>query len=81
MLVVGLLFLLSCVYDGWSQHLLLAPWALAALILPAVFLACRTASLAHRWPAFPQFCTLYFLYGLARAYAVSQQWTPARHRS
>lgn len=80
MLGLGLVFLLGCLLDSWSQQVSLAPLLLLVWMLPALLLACHTAYRARRGVALPQLWVLYALYGLARAYAVSQHWGSARRR-
>jgi cellulose synthase/poly-beta-1,6-N-acetylglucosamine synthase-like glycosyltransferase len=77
---LGLLFILGCIIDLWYHHIRFAPLGLVLLTLPALLLACRTAYLAHYVRAIPQLFLLYFVYGLARAYAVIKSWIPDRHK-
>jgi glycosyltransferase involved in cell wall biosynthesis len=66
----GLFFLIGSVVDLWSGQFILIPLSLMLLILPALGLALNTVRLAKRPALTLKLFLLYFLYGLARAYAV-----------
>lgn len=70
MLCLLLLFSLGVLVDLWRQRILLAPLCLILFVLPALFLALRTGSVARRFTAVPQLFLLYLLYGFARAYSL-----------
>lgn len=63
-------FMLGSVIDLWHGQFLLVPLSLALLILPALGLALNTVCLARQPAVTLQLFLLYFIYGLARAYAV-----------
>jgi glycosyltransferase involved in cell wall biosynthesis len=65
-----LFFLLSSVVDLWYGQFVLVPLSLALLILPALGLALNTICLTRQPLLTLPLFLLYFLYGLARAYAV-----------
>lgn len=70
MLCVTLLFFIGVGVDLWCKQFLLFPLFLTLLLLPSVLLACKTAWSVKRPDSVSQLLLLYFLYGLARAYAV-----------
>ncbi len=78
MLGVGLALALGCGLAVWDDQALVALLSLGFFVLPACLLACRTAARAQRWRATPQLGLLYFVYGLARAYAVLKSWAATR---
>ena len=65
-----LFFMLSSVVDLWYGQFFLVPLSLTLLILPALGLALNTVRLARQPTLALQLFLLYFMYGLARAYAV-----------
>jgi len=77
---LGLAFVLGCCIDLWYGHIRLAPLGLVVWLLPALLLACRTAYLASCLRSIPKLFLLYFVYGLARAYAVIKSWTIEQHK-
>jgi glycosyltransferase involved in cell wall biosynthesis len=62
--------------DLWREHSLFAPLALCLLTLPALLLALNTARQVWKVTLVPPLFVLYFLYGLARAYAMIKPWMP-----
>lgn len=66
---IVLLFCVGIFFDLWYGQTLLIPFFFILLLLPALLLAVNTARLAKRPQAISQLCLLYFIYGLARAYA------------
>jgi hypothetical protein len=63
-------FLLGSVVDLWYGQFLLAPLSLTLLLLPALGLALNTVCLTKQPALTFKLFLLYFIYGLARAYAV-----------
>lgn len=63
------LLTLGIVLDLWYRQFLFVPVMTALLSLPALLLALNTVRLVKQPTAFFQLFVLYFLYGLARAYA------------
>jgi hypothetical protein len=70
MLCVALLFFIGIGVDLWHRQFLLSPLSLILLFLPSLLLAVKTAWFTKRPDSVSQLFLLYFLYGLARAYAV-----------
>lgn len=70
MAVCVLLLALGLAHDLWTRRLAATPWLLVMLMAPAAVLAGRTAWGAGRPSALPALFALYFVYGLARAYAL-----------
>jgi glycosyltransferase involved in cell wall biosynthesis len=67
----GVVFLIGgSVMDLWHRQFFLVPLSLALLILPALGLALNTVYLAKQPILTLRLFLLYFIYGLARAYAV-----------
>jgi len=69
-LCVITLFLFGICIDWWYGQLLFSPLFLLLLFTPALLLALKTAHRAGRPEAVSSLFLLYFVYGLARAYAV-----------
>ena len=63
-------FILSSVVDLWNGQLFLMPLSLTLLIFPAVGLALNTVYLNKQPTLTLKLFLLYFIYGLARAYAI-----------
>jgi len=76
---LGLAFVLGCGIDLWYRHMRLAPLGLLILVLPTLFLACRTAYLAGCFRSIPPLFLLYLVYGFARAGAVLKSLRRERH--
>jgi glycosyltransferase involved in cell wall biosynthesis len=72
-------FILSTIVDLRQGQCLLMPLSLILLILPALGLALNTARLSRQPRLTFQFLLLYFIYGLARAYAVLKPWIVQYH--
>lgn len=70
MLCVTSLFFIGVGVDLWHKQFLLSPLSLILLFLPSLLLAVKTAWFTKRPDSVSQLFLLYFLYGLARAYAV-----------
>ena len=70
MMSLVFLLILGLGLDVWRHQILLTPLCLILLILPALLLAIRTTRLAHDLRVLPQLGLLYFVYGIARAYAI-----------
>jgi hypothetical protein len=70
-----LFFILGSVVDLWHGQFFLVPFSMALLMLPALGLALNTVRLAKQPMLTLKLFLLYFIYGLARAYAVVKAWT------
>jgi glycosyltransferase involved in cell wall biosynthesis len=65
-----LLIILGICVDLWRRHIVLTPLSVILLVLPALMLALNTTRLAKQPALILKLFLLYFIYGLARAYAV-----------
>jgi glycosyltransferase involved in cell wall biosynthesis len=75
MLCGVLFFILGSIVDLWHGQFFFVPLSLALLIIPALGLALNTVCLTRQPRLTLQLFLLYFIYGLARAYAVMKPWT------
>jgi glycosyltransferase involved in cell wall biosynthesis len=75
MICTMLFFAVAIFIDLWHQQILLAPWCLMFLTLPALLLALNTGRMANCLGAIPKLFLLYLIYGLARAYSIVKVWT------
>jgi len=71
-LMVTLLCMAAPPIDLWHWRILLMPFGLFALTLPAMCLAINTAYRTQRLEALPKLFVLYLIYGLARAYSIAR---------
>lgn len=74
--LMAILFCTTAVLiDLWRWHILLMPFGLFAFTLPAMGLAIHAAYRAESLKALLRLFILYFIYGLARAYAIVRACT------
>ena len=79
MLICMLALMLGICFDLWQQHIRAVPLCLIASVIPALFLAIRTGFRVKSLTWILPLCLLYYLYGLARAFAVLKGWVRMRN--
>ena len=74
MLACGLIVSLSGCFDLWQNQMRTIPMSLIASAVPAVFLTLRTGFRVKSVSWMPRLFLLYYLYGIARAFAMLKGW-------
>src|SRR5919198_1303515 len=72
MLMATLLCIAALLTDLWQWRILLMPFGLFALTLPAMCLTINATYRTQGLAALPRLFVLYFIYGIARAYSIAR---------